>query len=296
MEDAARRLIQEALPVEYPDPNFADRVFAALPDARKPERQMFKSAVGAIAIIGAAAVAGTIVFATHVQRISTAAGPVRNGYGACEMAQIKLTATIAGGLNERVVVISAANAPSICRFEVPVGLLIRDPAGHDLAVHGNGAVSVLKGEPVADSQLPSRPASIGFSWANWCGEARVFSLVTLSSVGQNAKLFVADTPPCLNQSAPSTLTVLPGSPLNPYAHGVRPGIPYPYQLVTHCGVWADFDASAWDVVRGPLTLLSDPFQDGVMTLLDSGHARFDFRQGSIFFTRHQGTMTKSGCA
>src|SRR5260370_34594658 len=107
MEEGARRLIQEALQVEYPDPKFADRVFAALPDARKSERQMFKSAVGAIAIIGAAAVAGSIVFATHVQRISIAAGPVRNGYGACELAQIKLTATIAGGLDVRVVIISA---------------------------------------------------------------------------------------------------------------------------------------------------------------------------------------------
>jgi hypothetical protein len=118
------------------------------------------------------------------------------------------------------------------------------------------------------------------------------------------------------QVASTTLTVA-DLLLQPHSPRVVPGRAYPFRLYTHCGVHfsVDFDHSFWDLTdrrwadrpdgTGPHAGLGNPFQPGTMTLIDAGHARFDFvshgpntgvpgRTEQMRFTRHTGAKIVPG--
>lgn len=97
-----------------------------------------------------------------------------------------------------------------------------------------------------------------------------------------------------------------GIQLQPRSQAAERGKAYPYRLYTHCGVdyAVDFDASFWDLADpawagsngNPPVGIGNPYQDGTMTLLDAGHARFDFSGGTIHFTRHIGPKIAPLCS
>lgn len=116
--------------------------------------------------------------------------------------------------------------------------------------------------------------------------------------------------PTGRQLASASVTVA-GIVLQAHSSRVVPRRAYSFRLYTHCGVnfSVDFDHSFWDLTdpkwsdrpdgTGPHKGLGDPFQPGMMTLVDAAHARFDFvpatfqpgtvaAPSSINFTRHVG--------
>jgi hypothetical protein len=76
----------------------------------------------------------------------------------------------------------------------------------------------------------------------------------------------------------------PGVVHLPRSGRVQVGQAYIFHIYTHCGVdqRVDFDGSFWDAAKPEFRLfgnappgVGDPGQAGIMTLLDSGHARFE---------------------
>jgi hypothetical protein len=111
-------------------------------------------------------------------------------------------------------------------------------------------------------------------------------------------------------ACPSSPSMAAGHRLFPSSSHAVAGKAYRFSLYTHCGMrWpvVDFDHAFWDLAdRHWAQYRSDPnsppgvgnpFQPGMMTLVDKGHARFDFRYlygpnaGSpdhMHFARHRG--------
>jgi len=106
---------------------------------------------------------------------------------------------------------------------------------------------------------------------------------------------VANTTPTL----PPNLLIYPASPR------VEQGKPYPFSIYTHCGLdaYLDFDGSLWDSLdptdkasgRNPPPGVSNPGQLGTMTLIDEGHAKFEFNGRRFYFHRHVGPKPDPGC-
>ena len=103
---------------------------------------------------------------------------------------------------------------------------------------------------------------------------------------------------------PSGAIPNPGMLWYPMSAKVVQGQAYIYSLYTHCGLdqRVDFDGSFWDAAEPEYRKwgnappgIGDPGHIGTMTLLDAGHARFEFDGGSFDFIRHIGPKVIPGC-
>jgi hypothetical protein len=97
-----------------------------------------------------------------------------------------------------------------------------------------------------------------------------------------------------------------GRVMQPKSPRAELGKPYPIVLYTHCGLdhMVDFDGSFWDALEpghrasnnlNPPPGVGNPTQRGTITLVDEGHARFEFGNRVFYFHRHAGPKLVPGC-
>lgn len=95
----------------------------------------------------------------------------------------------------------------------------------------------------------------------------------------------------------------------PHSGQADPGVPYRFQLYTHCGLDAptaiDFDGSFWDLVPGPATDgggnppagYGSPYDQGTITLISPTRAQYRSSTGALSqWSRHAGPQIASPCS
>lgn len=96
----------------------------------------------------------------------------------------------------------------------------------------------------------------------------------------------------------------------PHSGRVTVGVPYRFQLYTHCGLdyplAVDFDGSFWDPIGpgpasdgsgNPPTGYGNPFDQGTMTLISPTLTQYTSSGGRVMqFTRHAGPEISSPCS
>lgn len=90
----------------------------------------------------------------------------------------------------------------------------------------------------------------------------------------------------------------------PVSGKVQLGQAYIFAIYTHCGLdqRVDFDGSFWIAADPSLREfgnapagVGNPVQSGVMTLIDTNLARFEYDGGQFDFIRHEGPKRIRGC-
>ena len=96
---------------------------------------------------------------------------------------------------------------------------------------------------------------------------------------------------------------------SPHSGHADLGVPYRFQLYTHCGLDAptaiEFDASFWDLVPGPAADndgnppagYGNPYDQGTITLISPTRAQYRSSTGAVSqWSRHAGPQIASPCS
>jgi hypothetical protein len=292
MEDQLRSKIHKALGVDPPSAALADRILASLAVPQKSRRPFIRqeilSTVGVLAVVAVlGGLFGAMISARSNARTPAPAATPRV-LPACTPAQVGLSVIVERRLGTRFsfIRLDATDRGTPCFLDASVAVALIGSAGRPLQIDGNGSTIVLEGT------LPREQVLAGFSWVTWCGRDQSYIVAVDGDLGHRTFSFSGSTPPCPDAPAergvPSILA--PASVLSqPSSSAAQRGIAYEFPLSAQCGLQVvDFSRSFWDVSPGqgiPAINLR-----GTMTLIDDGHARFDFTGGAIFFQRHSGSL------